>query len=236
MTKAQETWRKVEAVAPHTRRVLLYGPPGTGKSYIAREAGLKHGQATYPVPVHPDLAAVELRGHYVQGESGTFEWRDGPAVAAWRSGGRLILDEVDRAGDDALSFLLGVLDDHATAKLVLSTTGEVIAPHKNFTVWATMNGEPEDLPEALADRFPVTVRIDSANPKAIAALPEDLRRMATSLTAHPDEERRIGLRSFLEFASLRAKVDLELAADVVFGPRAPEVLDALRLAGEVDKR
>lgn len=236
-TSKVDVWDLVNTVAPHTRRVLLYGPPGTGKSYLARTAGVEDPNKVYPVPVHSDLAAVELRGHFVHaGDAEGFRWADGPATTAWRNGGRLVLDEVDRASDDALSFLLGVLDDHETAKLVLSTTGETITPHENFTVWATMNGEPEDLPDALADRFPVTVNVTTPNPAAVATLPTDLRRMATALAAHPESDRRIGLRSFLEFARLRKVIEPKVAAQLVFAHRADEVMDSLSMATATEKK
>lgn len=158
------------------------------------------------------------------------KWMDGPATTAWRSGGRLILDEIDHAGDDALSFLLGVLDDAPTARLVLGTTGEVITPHERFQVVATMNGEPEDLPPALADRFPVSVNVNAPHPAAVASLPEDLRPIGMSLSAHSDPDRRIPLRSLLEFDRLRAAVGKADAAMLIFGDRAQEIVDALDIA------
>lgn len=222
-------WGLVESAAPHTRRMLLYGPPGTGKSFLARTAGLG-GRDVYPVSVHSDLPAAELRGHFIPTQEGGMRWMDGPATTAWRGGGRLILDEIDHAGDDALSFLLGVLDDAPTARLVLGTTGEVITPHENFQVVATMNGEPEDLPPALADRFPVTVRVDAPHPTAIASLPEDLRPLGASLSAHTDPDRRIPLRSLLEFDRLRAVIGSTAAATLIFAERAQEITDALEMA------
>lgn len=229
MSKHDELWNLVEQAAPHTRRMLLYGPPGTGKSYLARMAGLG-GREVYPVSVHSDLPAAELRGHFIPTADGGMRWTDGPATIAWRKGGRLILDEIDHAGDDALSFLLGVLDDAPTARLVLGTTGEVITPHENFQVVATMNGEPEDLPPALADRFPVSVRVESPHPSAINSLPSDLRPLGESLSAHTDPNRRMPLRSLLEFARLREMVGPVSAATLIFGERAQEITDALELA------
>lgn len=234
MPNSDQTWQLVDDVAPHARRVLLYGPPGTGKSYIARNAGSPN--AAYPIVVHSDLPAAELRGHFVPQQSGGLKWMDGPATQAWRDGGRLVLDEIDKAGDDALSFLLGVLDDEATAKLVLGTTGEIITPHANFTVWATMNGEPEDLPPALQDRFPVTVKITAPHPKALELLPEDLRGLAAKFTVLTQREGRIGLRAFFEFAKLRPHMGEDHAAALVFGERYGDIQAAIRTGAKADPR
>lgn len=234
MPNSDQMWSLVGDVAPYARRVLLYGPPGTGKSFVARNAGNPH--AAYPIVVHSDLPAAELRGHFVPQQTGGLKWMDGPATQAWRDGGRLVLDEIDKAGDDALSFLLGVLDDEATAKLVLGTTGEIITPHKDFTVWATMNGEPEDLPPALQDRFPVTVKIGAPHPDAVAALPEDLRGLATKFTVLTQKEGRIGIRSFFEFAKLRGPLGEDHAAALVFGARYGDIQSAIKTGMKADPR
>lgn len=215
-TSNAKTWDLIEAVAPHARRVLLFGPPGTGKSYTARTAGVKNPAKVFPIVVHSDLPAAELRGHFVPQKEGGLKWMDGPAVSAWRSGGRLVLDEIDKAGDDALSFMLGVLDDEKTAMLTLGTTGEVLKPHEEFTVWATMNGIPEDLPEALQDRFPISVQITEPHPGAIAALPPEFRNLAASLSMRTDDS-RIGIRQFYEYARLKDKMNPEHAAELTFG-------------------
>lgn len=228
MPKSEAMWQLIQDAAPYARRVLLYGPPGTGKSYMARYAG--EPDDAYPIVIHSDLPAAELRGHFIPQVEGGLRWADGPGVMAWRSGGRLILDEIDKAGDDALSFLLGLLDDEATARLTLGTTGEIISPHPNFTVWATMNGEPEDLPPALQDRFPVTVKITAPHPKAIAALPEDLRNIAARLTVSSDRNKRVGIRAFFEFAKLREAIGVDNAAALVFAEKWGDMQDAINTA------
>lgn len=229
-----DVWALIEKAAPVVRRVLLYGPPGTGKSYLARTANVKDASRVYPLVVHADLPAAELRGHFIPQETGGLRWADGPATMAWRSGGRLVLDEIDKAGDDALSFLLGVLDDEKTARMTLGTTGETITPHPDFTVWATMNGEPDDLPPALQDRFTVAVRINAPHPAAVKSLPQDLQKPAISLCAHADPSRRVGLRAFMEFATLRDTLGRDSAAFLVFGDRWKDVSQALALAGASD--
>jgi hypothetical protein len=235
-------WSLIEKASPHLRRVLLYGPPGTGKSYLARTAGVKDREHVYPAIIHSDLPAAELRGHFIptqEYENGKpignpiLHWHDGPAIAAWRHGGRLVLDEIDKAGDDALSFLLAILDDQATAMITLGTTQEVIRPHANFSCWATMNGEPEDLPDPLKDRFTVSAHVIAPNPAAIAALPKDLQGLALT---HATGANRIGLRSFMEFAELRKAINPSDAADLIFRERSKDIQGALRMAGIADAR
>lgn len=234
-SKTRIIWNNAEAVAKHARRVLLYGPPGTGKSYLARTAGIDNGKRVHPVMVHTDLPAAELRGHFIPKKDGSLEWRDGPAIAAWRDGGRLVLDEIDKAGDDALSFLLAILDDAPTALLEIGTTEEILKPHPNFTVWATMNGLPSDLPPALIDRFPVSIKITGPHPKAVEALDHDLRGMAINPDLK-DGSRQLGIRTFMEFQKLRKDVHEDIAGAVVFGESWKQIKQGMDLARKADQR
>lgn len=229
MTKeANKVWGLVDTVIQHSRTVLLYGPPGTGKTFAAhKEVG---DRRLYSVTLTPDTPAAELRGHYVPVGS-EFKWQDGPAIKAWREGARLVLNEIDHAGGDALSFLLNCLDSEKTACLTLPT-GELVRPHPDFQCVATMNGDPlQDLPSALRDRFPVTVEITEAHPQGINGLPQDLRAAAQGSVVATDPSRRITLRSWYAFADLRTRIGSESAAMAVFQERGGDILDSLRIAG-----
>lgn len=222
-------WQIVDAVAKVARTALLYGPPGTGKSYAAHSAAI--GDRTlFTVTLTPDTPAAELRGHYVP-VGGEFKWQDGPAIKAWRDGGRLVVNEIDHAGGDALSFLMNVLDSAGTAGITLPT-GETVRPAPGFQAIATMNGDPDtDLPAALRDRFPCTVHVDEPHPSAIESLPDDLREAARGTVCAADADRRVSLRAWLDFAAYRMAIGEELAAVAIFGhDRAEDVLQALRIA------
>ena len=220
-------WDLVSKVIPHSRTVLLYGPPGTGKSFAAHNADLG-GRQLFSVTMTPETPAAELRGHYVP-QGSQFVWQDGPAIKAWRFGGRLVINEIDHAGGDALSFLLNCLDSPDTACLTLPT-GELVKPHPQFQAVATMNGSPDDLPSPLRDRFPVTIEVDAVHPSAVTTLPEDLQKAALG-SALADSDRRISIRAWQCFASLRASIGAEAAAAAIFAKRAKDVLDSLKIAG-----
>ena len=228
MAKAISSWDLVGQVADHCRTLLLYGPPGTGKTFAAHSNLGDRG--LYTVTLTPDSPAAELRGHYVP-QGTQFVWQDGPAIKAWRLGGRLVLNEIDHAGGDALSFLLNALDSSETACLTLPT-GEMVRPHPRFQCVATMNGNPEqDLPTALRDRFPVCIEINDAHPEGLACLPQDLQPAAKGTVLAKDPERRVTLRSWLAFASLRERVGPDAAAAAVFQARGKDIIDALQIAG-----
>jgi MoxR-like ATPase len=228
MKTKEQVWDLVNKVIEHSRTTLLYGVPGTGKSFAAHTAELA-GRPLFTVTLTPDTPAAELRGHYVP-QGNQFVWQDGPAIKAWRCGGRLVINEIDHAGGDALSFLLNSLDSPETASLTLPT-GELVRPNPQFQAVATMNGVPDhDLPMALRDRFPVAIEINEAHPKGIATLPVDLQNAAKGSVVASDPSRRLTLRAWMAFANLRTRIGAELAAQAVFQARAADVLDALRIA------
>lgn len=223
-------WDLIASVLPYSRCTLIYGPPGTGKTFAASTVALDD-RPLYSVTMTPDTPAAELRGHYVP-QGNQFVWQDGPALKAWRFGGRLVINEIDHAGGDTLSFLLACLDSERTAGLTLPT-GENVRPHPRFQCVATMNGKPEDLPLALCDRFPVAIEIVDPHPEGVQALPPDLQAAANGTCGLADASRRITLRAWTCFASLRDRIGPERAADAVFGRRAKDVLDALKIAAGI---
>ena len=170
---------------------------------------------------------AELRGHFVP-KGGEFIWMDGPVTRAMRQGARLVLNEIDLSSGDVLTYLYAVCDDPELSQVTLPT-GEILRPAEGFSVVATMNGEPSYLPEALQDRFCVSLNIDKPHPEAIKRLPEDLQRLAEN-GVHADSNRRTSVRSLSAFADLREKLPTEDASFAVFGSRSKDVNAALKLA------
>jgi hypothetical protein len=188
-----------------------------------------------------DMTAADVTGAWMPTSGGTFEWLDGAAVRAWRGdgtrGGRLVVDEADRASGDVLALLLAVCDTDGSARLDHPGTGEALVPNDGFSVVITANLEdPEELPASLRDRFPVAIEIDVPHPDAVLQLPEDLRDAAAALCAAP-APRRASLRAFYAFARLREFVEPDRAVRLAFGPaRCDDVADALTInAAELER-
>lgn len=220
-------WNIIEAIERGAFRVLLYGPPGTGKTTSAYNAAKSLKKNVYNVTLSDETPAAELRGHFVP--RGTeWTWMDGPAVRAYREGAILILDEIDKASQDCLDFLHGLLNDPELARLTLPT-GEIVHMHENFQCIATMNGELEDLQPALQDRFSIAIEVTKPHPDAIAALPNDLQSAAKTVEDYENAQRPATLRRWAAFAMLRELPDVgaEWAAKAVFAHRAGELLDAV---------
>ncbi len=221
-------WEVAEAVIGISRRVLLKGKPGTGKTFAATHLALKDDQEVYSITLTEETPMAEIRGHFVT-KGGEFVWMDGPAIRAWKEGARLVLNEIDHASDDVLTFMYAIMDDPEYASVTLPT-GETVIPAKGFMFIATMNGEIHDLPDALQDRLPVSIDITELNPEALEALPEDLRDPAKNTTLLSNNERSISIRAWGEYAILREELDPRMAADAVFGDAASDAILALNIA------
>jgi MoxR-like ATPase len=223
-------WDTIEIVLPHAKRTLLYGPPGTGKTHAGVYYGLGDGQDCYSIYITEYTAVSEPRGNIfpvVRDGQRVYEWQDGPATIAYRNGHRLVINEIDKASDDCMTFFLALLDDAAVSRITLPT-GEVVPRHPEFSCVATMNARPIALIDPLRDRFPVTINVDIVNPHAVEALPEAMREVASSTANDKTLEDRLGIRAWLEFVHLRQHIDETVAAGILFGKKATQVLTAVR--------
>lgn len=226
-TPMAQCWQDFhDAMKAGADRVLLYGVPGTGKTTAGMKYGTTEGQNAYRLTCTSDMTDADLVGMWRRVRDG-YAYHEGVGVLSWRTGARLIVDEIDKASGDVLGTLLNLLDSPESAQWRHPDTGELLTPATGFSAVATTNVEElHDLPEALLDRFTVAIRIDAPHPDALRRLPENLRHMATVMADQP-EHRRASLRAFLEFARLARTLDNHTAARLVFRENAPRIIEAM---------
>lgn len=232
-TQLPECWQELEDVLnAGINRVILFGPPGTGKTY----AGLTVGNVSagaHRLICTEDMTQADVTGCFMPNAEGTWNWQVGAAIKAWEgdgiTGGRLVIDEIDRASGDTESALLAVTDTVESAVWEHPETGRKVRPLNGYSVVMTTNVEDmRELPTALKDRFPVAIRINTPHPNALLGLPEDLRAAAAS-SADADPSRRFSIRAFQTFATLRNTMGAERAAKIIFGGVATDIIDAIRI-------
>src|SRR3990167_572307 len=142
---------------------LLVGETGTGKTSLVRYLASITNQAYRRVNLNGQTNTDDLIGKWVVKE-GSMVWVDGVLVEAMKMGYWLVLDELNSALPEVLFLLQSLLDDDKF--IVLSEkNGEIIRPHSNFRLFATMNPAgnytgTNDLNRALLSRFPVVVKYD----------------------------------------------------------------------------
>ena len=227
-----ECWQAFEdCLNAGTDRIILFGPSGIGKTYAGLNMGNVEGGA-YRLVCTEDMTNADVTGAFMPNERGTFTWNYGSAVKAWEgngiTGGRLIVDEVDKASGDVFATLLAMLDSPESATWENPETGRIHRPRDGFTAIMTTNIESMDeLPTALADRFPVRIRINTPHPTALLRLSPDLRTYAVRMA--DAGERRISLRAFMAFDKLRKTLGDDRAATLTFGSRAQSIIDAIAI-------
>ena len=218
------------ALESRSPRILLYGPPGTGKTMTPFLWARSHGFQCFSTTLTEDTPMTELRGHFVL-KGSDFVWHDGLIARAWRMSMDtpvlVILNEIDHASGDTSTFLHNALDDPQMARLDLPNDETISPKEGNILYVATMNGTPEDLSDALRDRFPVKIHADEPNPLAVSGLPKDLQTLGNNLGSRKD----LTLRGLYEFARLRDRSHSnEMAAKLIFGDADRDILNALKLA------
>lgn len=156
--------KEFEDAMKQCKNVLLEGPTGSGKTSLVRKYCAKHQKPYRRLSLNGGITVEDLVGHYVlkQGES---PWIDGILTRAVREGWVLAIDEINAASPEVLFVLNSLLDDERI--LILSAKdGEVIKPHPDFRLIATMNPSEQgyagtnEMNEALMDRFHTIMNID----------------------------------------------------------------------------
>jgi MoxR-like ATPase len=230
-----DCWQDVQDVLDAgIDRLILHGPPGTGKTY----AGLTIGNVaagSFRLECTEEMTQADITGTWMPNGQGTWNWMTGKAVKAWEgdgfTGGRLVVDEIDKASGDVLALLLAMTDSPESCEWENPESGRKVRPRQGFSVVMTTNVEDlRELPQALLDRFPIRRRINTPHPNGLLVLPEDLRGPAAA-SADADKDRRFSLRAFMAFDTLRKSIGAERASKLVFGKHSASILDAIRVNG-----
>ncbi len=231
-SKYPDCWKAFyEIMAAGQKRAILYGPPGTGKTHAALNIG-EVDRGSFRLICTETMTEFDIAGGWMpNGEQ--WEWYEGQAVKAWRGdgmkGARLVIDEIDKANGDPLGVLLAFTDSPDSARWKHPQNGRIEMPKDGFSVIATTNVEDlRELPPALLDRFPVSIRINEPHPLALETLPKDLRHQA-KVTADAGDGQNISLRKWQSFAEMRETLDAERAAKILFKDQAQAIVDALAI-------
>ena len=133
--EAGRNWRFIEQIVREERffPMYVYGISGLGKTMQIEQACAKHRRPFFRAQITKDTTSEELVGSYSL-INGNTVWVDGPILKAYRSGGILLLDEIDL--NPSLMVLQGVLE---SKPLYVFQTGELVRPAKGFQVFATGN-------------------------------------------------------------------------------------------------
>lgn len=143
--------------------VLLIGDTGTGKTSFIRHLAFKTNNGFRRLNLNGSTTTDELVGHYVVDDKAQgMRWVKGVLYEAMEKGYWLLLDELNAGLPEVLFVLQSVLDDDHFL-VVAEHENEIIYPHENFRIFATMNPSLEyagtrDLNKALLSRFPIVIQ------------------------------------------------------------------------------
>lgn len=144
--------------------VLLIGETGTGKTSVIRElAGVlkqKYTRISLTGYTTPD----ELIGSKSVKDGATY-YEQGVLTKAMVEGHICVLDELNAITPDTSFIIHGLLDDD---KRITLPNGDIITPHTNFRVFATINPDYEGtrtLNKAFLDRFSILIYVNILTPK-----------------------------------------------------------------------
>lgn len=216
ITQWAEVLQLLNGLGEPPRRTLLYGAPGTGKTTYALSLSPESERITLTQGQFPDA----LLGKFLLRDGSTY-WANAPATRAAIKGCPLILDEIHKAGGELDSTLQAILDDESVCRLNLDN-GETVEPTKGFRIIATMNGSPDQLAEAVLDRFDIVLKCNTPHPGILRRMsPESAAYIVNKMANEPDTDDWVPTqtpRRFLTFEHLRREgVSDPLAAELVFG-------------------
>jgi len=132
-----EVCKDVAEAIEHNERVFIHGPSGTGKSSLVRQIGALTQRPVRRVSLNGETSVADFVGHWTVNERKETVFVKGILPQALEEGQILQLDEVDAMQPEVGFILQQVLEPGG--HLLLTDTGEDIAPHSAFRLVATAN-------------------------------------------------------------------------------------------------
>ena len=114
--------------------IFITGLSGNGKTFGVEQACANHNRELYRVNITIETDEDDLLGGFRLVNDST-KWFDGPVIRAMKSGGVLLLDEVD-LGSNKLLCLQPILEGKG---ILLKKINQYVRPAPGFTVVATAN-------------------------------------------------------------------------------------------------
>lgn len=121
----------------HNERVFIYGASGTGKTSLVKQIAALTQRPVRRVSLNGETSVGDFVGHWTVNDKKETVFVKGLLPKAMEEGHILQLDEVDAMQPEVGFILQQVLEQDG--HLLLTDTGEEIAPHPDFRLVATAN-------------------------------------------------------------------------------------------------
>lgn len=163
----KEEIKALDVAIKNDLAALLIGDTGNGKTYLIQERAQHYKKKMVRVSLNGEIGINELLGKWLVREGSTY-WQDGTLTECMRNGDWIILDEFNSALPEVLFCLNPLLDDGRSIVLA-EKDNELVVPHPDFRVFATMNPTEDyagtkDLNPALLSRFSIVLWVENYEP------------------------------------------------------------------------
>ena len=137
--KMPKEFDRIVELASQRVHVYLVGPAGCGKTYVAEKVAEALGLSFSHISCSVGMSESQLAGWLLPtGKAGAFEYHASPFVKAYEEGGLFLLDEMDSADANTMTFI-----NAALANGHMSIPQRLHAPtvkrHKDFVCIAAAN-------------------------------------------------------------------------------------------------